>query len=594
MLSPAVASVCALTILSLAEALACAQGSVLAASQSTLRQQYIDAQKAQQRNDLAAAAVGYRGFLSHAQAELAEAYMLAGDYPHALERMDDALALSRENELLLQAARVYLLAGNMDHAGVLATSLIQAGSAPKEILAGAHQVLGRVRLKQQRDQEARKEFEQATELDPTFLNGYDLAVACLDLGDETCATQVFGEMEHSFGDKAELHVAFGKAYGNSDFQPRAITEFRRAIAEDPRLPGTHYLLAAVLLANGGDESARVSAEHELMEELQLSPHDSLTYSTLGQIALIQKDYPRAEEFLQKAILYGAQLPEGYLYLGQVYFNTGKMTQAEEALRNCVRLTRDVSRNRYQVQKAHYLLGRILSQRGQQEEAHAELQLSRDLADKTLALDKSRLAGVMDTAHESAVQVEMPDAAETTEAAAQPHDPHALQNAQSLEKELRPVLADGYNNLGALAATRNDFAEATSDFRHAAVWDPKLDGLDYNWGRAAFAGNQYAEAVGPLSRYVAAHGDDMGARSVLAISEFQTGNYQACIDALRPTDGKTELAQQVQYIYAEALVKTRRFNEGIDRLTALAKANPGVGEIQSALVEARALQGASRR
>ena len=42
--------------------------------------------------------------------------------------------------------------------------------------------LGRTLLKLNRNQEARKELEAAVALDPTFPNGYDLAVACLDLG----------------------------------------------------------------------------------------------------------------------------------------------------------------------------------------------------------------------------------------------------------------------------------------------------------------------------------------------------------------------------------------------------------------------------
>ena len=62
-------------------------------------------------------------------------------------------------------------------------------------LAQAHQVLGRALLKLNQDQEARKELEAAVALDPTFPNGYDLAVACLDLDDEKCAVQIFDEME---------------------------------------------------------------------------------------------------------------------------------------------------------------------------------------------------------------------------------------------------------------------------------------------------------------------------------------------------------------------------------------------------------------
>ncbi len=114
-------------------------------------------------------------------------------------------------------------------------------------------------------------------------------------------------------------MAFGRAYGDSDFQPRAITEFRRAIEENPRLPGAHYLLAAVLLATGDDESHVEGAETELKKELVVSPRDSMTYAALGKIAATRNNYPEAETYLKKAISLGPQSPDAYLYLGQIYF-----------------------------------------------------------------------------------------------------------------------------------------------------------------------------------------------------------------------------------------------------------------------------------
>ena len=155
------------------------------------------------------------------------------------------------------------------------------------------------------------------------------------------------------------------------------------------MPGAHYLLAAVLLATGGDESHLEGAETELKKELVISPRDSMTYAALGKIAVTRNNYPEAETYLKKAILLGPQSPDAYLYLGQMYFETNRSAEAETALRQCIRLTTDVSRNRYQVQKAHFLLGRILMQKGQQDAAHAEMDIARELANKTLAQDKEQ-------------------------------------------------------------------------------------------------------------------------------------------------------------------------------------------------------------
>jgi tetratricopeptide (TPR) repeat protein len=338
-----------------------------AAGSVSLRQHYNDALAFQQTGKLSEAAEQYRAFLADALGQLAMGYGLVRDYGRAAPLFDEALALEPGSpSLLLDYARTALVLGDPARAKSLAMEFITKYPGDREKLAQAHQLLGRALLKLNQTQEARKQLEAAVALDPTFPNGYDLAVACLDLNDEKCAVQIFNEMEKSFGDTAEIHMAFGRAYGDSDFQPRAVTEFRRAIEENPRLPGAHYLLAAVLLATGDDESRVADAETELKKELVISPHDSMSYAALGKIAATRRNYPEAETYLKKAIALGSQSPDAYLYLGQMYFATDRIAEAETALRQCIHLTTDVSLNRYQVQKAHFLLGRILAQKGHQD------------------------------------------------------------------------------------------------------------------------------------------------------------------------------------------------------------------------------------
>jgi tetratricopeptide (TPR) repeat protein len=560
-------------------------------SSAPLQRHYNDAQELQRAGKLNEAANQYRAFLADALGELAIGYVLVPDYLNAAPLFDEALALEPDSpSLLLDYARTALVQGDLPHAITLATEFIRKYPGDREKLAQAHQVLGRTLLKLNRGQEARKELEQAVALDPTFPNGYDLAVACLDLGDEKCAVQIFGEMEKSFGDTAEIHMAFGRAYGDSDFQPRAVTEFRRAIEENPRLPGAHYLLAAVLLATGGDESPLDSAETELKKELVISPNDSMTYAALGKIAVTRNNYPEAEAYLKKAISLGPQGPDAYLYLGQLYFSTNRFTEAEAALRESIRLTKDVSWNRYQVQKAHYLLGRILMKNGYQDAAHKEMEISRELANKTLAQDKSKLAALIDTSESHDPQASAAEANASPSTVATKADPQALSKVEGMREQVRFPVADSYNNLGAIAATNNDYSRAVVYFERAAVWNPSLEGLDYNWGRAAFAGSQFADAIMPLSRYVKLHPDDTGGRSVLALSQFMTDNYQGCIETLQSVIGKSDLVPQVEYAYAESMIKTGQIGPGTERLRALEKLHPEISDIHRALGEALGRQG----
>ena len=556
----------------------------------SLRQHYNDAQKLQQVGKLSEAAEQYRAFLADALGELAIGYSLVPDYTHATPLFDEALALEPDTpSLLLAYAQTALAEGDLAHAKTLTTEFIRKPPGDRAKLAQAHQLLGRTLLKLNQNQEAKKELEAAVALDSTFANGYDLAVACLDLDDEKCAVQIFTEMLTSFGDTPEIHMAFGRAYGDSDFQPRAITEFRRAIEENPRLPGAHYLLAAVLLATGNDESPLEAAETELKKELAISPRDSMTYAALGKIAVTRNHYPEAETYLKKAIALGPESPDAYLYLGQLYFNTNRLAEAETALRQCIRLTTDVSRNRYQVQKAHYLLGRILMKNGQQDAAHGEMEISRDLADRTLAQDKGKLAGLMDTSTSQDALTSATEA-KASPLAATTADPIALHNVEAMKEQVSPALADSYNNLGAIAATNANYSGAVTYFERAAVWNPSLEGLDYNWGRAAFAGSQFADAVMPLSRYLKTHPDDAGGRSVLAISQFMMGDYSGCIETLQLVIGKSNLVPQVEYVYAESMIKTGQIGPGTKRLETLEKLHPEIPDVHRALGEALGRQG----
>jgi len=555
----------------------------------TLQKQYDLAQEFQRSGKLAEAARQYRAFLSEALGELAVGYALVPDYAQAAPLFDEALNLEPNSpRLLLDYARTALTMEDLAHAKTLASEFIRTYPDDRQNLAQAHQVLGRALLKLNQDQAARKEFEMALALDPTFANGYDLAVACLDLDDEKCAVQIFSEMERSFGDTAEIHLAFGRAYGDSDFQPRAVAEFRKAIEENPRLPGAHYLLAAVLLATGNEQNPLESAEVELKKELVISPRDAMTYAALGKLAVTHTNYADAETYLKRAISLDPQSPDAYLFMGQMYFDTNRLEEADTALRKCIGLTTDASRNRYQVQKAHYLLGRILMKKGQPDAAHAEMVISRDLADKALAQDKSKLAGLLDTAASQ-------NPAENTSPVPMTgkQDRIALHNVQIMRGQLTPVVADSYNNLGAIAATNSDYPSAVTYFERAYEWNPSLEGLDYNWGRAAFAGSQYDEAIVPLSRYVKANPDDPGARSVLGLSQFLAGKYRDCVTTLQPIE-KGVLAPQVEYAYASSLVKIGQLSSGTERLLALERTHPEIPDVHRALAEAFQRQGDEKR
>ncbi|TCK74349.1 tetratricopeptide repeat protein [Acidipila rosea] len=557
------------------------------AAQSVLQKHYDAAQHYQQAGNMAQAARQYRLFIADALFELALGRARLDDYNKAAPLFDEALRLAPNSPALrIEYAQAALSYGDYARAKSLSEGVLHDYANDNKAVAKAHLILGRTLLKMNKDQEAREQLESAVALNPDFENGYTLAVACLDLEDQKCAAKVFSEMQASFGDTAALHMEFGQAYGQSDFQANAVAEFKQAIAENPRLPGAHYSLAAAYLSSPEDNKVE-DAVAELKQELTVSPNDYLTYAALGHVAEKQHKYGEAETYLKRAIALNPHNPDAYLYLGQLYTDMNRPVDAEPALRSAIRYTTDPSRNRYQVQKAHFLLGRLLMQSGHPDEAHTEMQAAKALTQQGLSRDQNRLSEYLSKPDQAAggngpAQMRPAAPADSEDAA-------AAQKVDAYEKQLTPAVADSYNNLGAIAASEKDYAGALTDFKRAAEWSPSLEGLDYNWGRAAFSAGQYAEAVGPLTRYLVAHPADKGIRSALGVSQFMAGDYAQTVATLQQIDPQADGVAQLAYVYAASLVKTGKVDEGIARLLQLEKKDPSVADIHRALGEAYLLK-----
>ncbi len=582
----------------LAPAALCAAGTGRAQSAphpSELGQHYAAAVNFQKKGDAAGAAREYRQFLADALGELAAGHALAGDYAKAAPLFDSALEMEPDSaQLRMEYLRAAFAGGDFDHAKDLAQRLVQEEEGDPKGLAEAHEMLGRTLLKLNEDEAARKELEAAVALHSSFANNYNLAVACLDLNDEGCADRIFAQIVAAEGDTPALHMQLGRAWADSDFQPRAEAEFKKAIAEDPRFPEAHYCLAATYLEEN-DAAKATAAEKELKLELAVSPRDYLTWAALGKLAVTQQRYAEAAKDLHEAIELNPKGPDAYLYLGQMEYNTGNLNAAERDLQKATALTTDPSRNRYQIQKAYYLLGRILMREGKETEAAAEMKIAQSYLEHNLSQDKTQLSGFLGQGGQGMGGPGTTLAIGSGDADKQPATNTAeAKRLVDFQKQIAPAIADGYNNLGDIAATNRDFGAAAGYFESAAEWNPALPGLDLNWGRAAFEASRFGDAVIPLTRYMQGHPDDQNIRSALGISQYMIQNYRGCVQTLAPIVGKMGEVPQVAFVYANSLVKTGQTAAGIERLTALEKAHPEIPDVHRALGEAYAASGETQR
>ncbi len=533
-------------------------------AKSVLQQHYDAAQSYQSAGNLSDAARQYRIFIADALGELAIGRAHLEEYDKAAPLFDEALILAPNSPvLLIEYAQVALTHGDLSRAKSLAEEVLRNYPPNSPAAAKAHLALGRTLLKMNKDQEARKELEAAVALDSNFENGYALAIACLDMEDSQCAARIFSEMQASFGDTAAIHMEFGLAYGQSDFQQMAVTEFKKAIAKNDKLPGAHYSLAATYLIGTQDANIQ-GAQIELKKELQISPNDFLTYAALGRIAATQSKYDEAEKYLKRAIALNPENPDAYLYLGQMYFATSRWPEAKTALKNAIHGTTDISRNRYQVQKAHYLLGRLLIKSGDEKGGQAEIKTAQAMMKLLLVQDRKRLSGYLDNPAQSDVNSNLA----TVAFAEIPNKQDAARlkgdrELNAFEQEIAHPVADSYNNLGAIAASAENYTTAVTYFQHAAEWNSSLEGLDYNWGRAAFAAAKFQEAVPPLTRYLNSHPGDQHLSMLLGMAYYGMGDYSAAIPYMKRAAENDPRSLPLRLILAQSCLWSKQYQCVLD-------------------------------
>ena len=552
-----------------------AQERQLPTPESALQEHYDAAQNFQAAGNLPLAALHYKTFLAQALSALASERAKAGDFPKAFALFDEALNADPDDAgARVEYAQACQEAKDFGKAKRLAQAAVD--SDPRN--AAAHRVLGQILLQMDDNKSATQQLETAVELQPNFQNGSALAAAYLNAKDEDHAARIFAEMLASFGDKPEIHLEFGTAYANAGYPEKAVPEFQKTIAENNRLPGAHYSLGAAYMLGIGPQ-AYDQAAAEFQDELKISPRDYNSHLELGVIYLSQHKLPEAEQELSSAVALDLQNPDPLLSLGQLYDQTNRPVEAEAAYRKAIQLTTDVSRNHFQIERAHYLLARALLQSGRQDEAKKEMLISNQLL-KQSVLEKQGQSHPIPSN-------EVPSAAASQDAeSAQQLDPEASKDAEKFEKRLSSPIADSYNNLGAIAAGGNDFSAAVGYFKKAAAWNPALEGLDYNWGRAAFSGRQYLQAVAPLTRYLQNHPEDTGARSTLALCFFLLQDYQEALKTFQPMDRtQIDTVPVLAYAYAVALTKAGDYSAGLQTLKSLESVRPDDANIHKALGEA---------
>ena len=537
---------------------------------SVMQRHYEAAFRLQQAGDASQADAEYKLFLGMALHRMANGHANLGDYARAATLYEEALRLMPNNRSVqTDYVGAALDASDWRKAKSMAAAVLdslKATAQPPDLRAVS--ALGKSLLELGETQQALQQFKDAAELRPGFDTAFELAGAYLVIGDNSSGMKILDGLPRRFGDTAALHMKLGSLYGGAKFFDEAIAEFNKALAMEPGLKGAHYSLGASYMMLSGEPSY-IKAEAEFYKEIAIDPDNALVYMPLGRIAFGQHRYREAENYFKRAVELNRQNAANYLALGQLYKETGRAPEAEAAFRKAIALTLDPSKNGYEVEQAHFWLGRLQMQEGHAAEGRTELDISRNLLYLKEQQVESRLAGnafqaVLDKTHEANAE--------------------GLAAEKAFEKQAGPPIASSYDNLGVNAANAGDLANASSYFEHAAEWNPTLADVDRNWGRAAFAARDYKQAVKPLSRVIALHPEDPHVRAMLGLSLCMIHDYAQTLQLLRPIEAKLEANPELAMAYAGSMAMAEDQSQGLARLTSLEEANPGVALVHTLLGE----------
>jgi tetratricopeptide (TPR) repeat protein len=526
---------------------------VFQSPQDVLRQ-HSEAAEAQRRaGNLVAAEKEYRAVLAAGYGQLGKVYSAEKNYQQAITTLESATLYQPDSqEVLIDLAIAYFDAEQYEKA---LDPLGKALSANPQS-AAAHHMLGKSNFMLGDFVKSAAELQAALKITPNDYDiAYTLGLAYLKQHQFAPAQQIYERMLRQLGDRPQLRVVFGRAYRETGFLAEAIEEFKQAVGLDMHFPRAHYYLGLTYLLKDG--AARLpDAEQEFKIELDSHPDEFFANYYLGIVYVMDRKWDRAISLLQKAIQIQPANSDPYFHLGQAYQATERYLEAIEVLRKSISLNPSLSHNDYQVATAHYRLGQSLLKAGQSEAAQKELQVAAELKSQSLKRDKENNEIYLNPASLREQSSKFPEMVSSEGIIAESSAPRArtADELKNGEVYYSRVIATAHNEIGLLRAAREDFKTAAEQFALAAKWDSQLEGLNFNWGLAAFKAELYKEATRALEKELSAHPANVQARQLLGLSYFMLENYAKTSQLLSEVIVARPFNVGVYYTLALSLIK----------------------------------------
>jgi tetratricopeptide (TPR) repeat protein len=525
------------------------------APEDSLQRHYKAAQNLQNAGRPNEALVEYRAALGEAYAHMGTLLLAQEDYAKASKAFALAVANGNSSEtILMNQATAYFYIQEYEKA-LASLQQVLAGNSRSH---AAHHLLGKVYFMLRQFDKSVAELETALKFRAAdFDTSYTLALAYLKQKRLAPAQRIFASLLGRLGNRAEVHILFGRAYRETEYVDEAIVEFRKTVALNPKHPSVHYCLGLSYLLKDGTLKLKEAAA-EFRSELANYPNDYLATYNLGLICVIERQYEEGARLLEKSIAQRPQNPEAHLFLGNAYHGLRQFEKAIAAFKKCMALNPNLDKTSAQAAEAHFLLGKSLVAVGRLEEGEKELQAAGELKAKSLSSDRQRLDAYM-KAEEYSGQVKAGGQGVIAfgQTATQPKPAEKLKESEVF---YRNIVARIHNQLGLMNADLQNFEAAIEQFQMALEWDSRLRDIQYNFGLACYRAERYRDAIEPLEAELKINRDNLSARHLLGMCYFMTDHFARASELLSEVLPAKPDHVGLSYTLSLALIKQNRVQE----------------------------------
>lgn len=344
----------------------------------------------------------------------------------------------------------------------------------------------------------------------------------------------------------EYHLGRGYADLKDDRYQEAVTEFRAALAMDPKL----LLRAGFPLAVALFELRKYGEARTEFVAVRAAAGDrpDIAYY-LGRIDLTEGDLADAVKELTRAAS-NPPFPDTAYYLGSAYLKAGQLVPAEKWLQNAARITPGDPH-------VHDRIAMLYQQLGRKPESEKAVAKAAELRHKDAATSKLRIdcAKELDT---GSVEQARP----VCEQLFDPDDPVKL------------------TMLGTLYGAHGDYGDAVKPFRRAAELNPASPQMQYNVALVYFRLGRFAEARAALEEVAKSWPDLAQISSLLGACLFRLGEQQQAYQVLgrahdlKPEDrATTGMLFETSVTLAERSLASRDYQASMVYLNTAAKLDP---------------------